>query len=258
MGEAMISCLLTKGVAAPGDVLVSDIDSTRLAALKERYGVNTAPDNAGAVKGCQAVVLAIKPQTLPQVMRDLVGKFEPGQVVLSIIAGARLKTLCRGLKHEGVARAMPNMPARIGEGMSVWTATEAVSEAQKGVVRTLLGALGKELYVSDEKYLDMATAVSGSGPAYIFLVIESLIDAAVHLGLPRGMATEMVVQTVLGSARSVERLGKHPAELRNEVTSPGGTTAEGLLRLEEGGLRALLAQAVIAAYEKAEALGAEK
>lgn len=258
MGEAMLSCLLSKGVVAPGEVLVSDIDPTRLAALRDRYGVNTTTANAQAVKGCQAAVLAVKPQTLPQVMRDLVGKFQPGQGVLSIVGGAPLKTLCRGLKHEEVARAMPNMPARISEGMSVWTATEEMSEAQKGVVRTLLGALGREIYVADERYLNMATAVSGSGPAYIFLVIEALIDAAVHLGLPRGMATEMVVQTVLGAARSVEKLGKHPAELRNEVASPGGATVEGLLRLEEGGMRALFAEAVIAAYEKTEALGGEK
>jgi pyrroline-5-carboxylate reductase len=152
---------------------------------------------------------------------------------------------------------MPNMPAQIGEGMTVWTTASEVSERQKDMAQSILAALGEELYVSAEKYIDMATAVSGSGPAYVFLVIEALTDAGVHIGLPRDMAEKMVIQTVLGSARSVKATGKHPAELKNKVTSPGGTTAEGLLQLESGGLRSLLLRAVIAAYEKSKSLGAK-
>jgi pyrroline-5-carboxylate reductase len=150
---------------------------------------------------------------------------------------------------------MPNTPAQIGEGMSVWTASTEVSQGQKEMARAILGALGKEIYVPDEKYLDMATAVSGSGPGYIFLIIEAIVDAAVHIGLPREMAEELVIQTVLGAARLAQETGKHPEELRDMVTSPGGTTAEGLRKLEEGELGALLARAVIAAYEKAKELG---
>jgi pyrroline-5-carboxylate reductase len=143
----------------------------------------------------------------------------------------------------------------VGEGMTVWTATADVNQKQKDMAQSILAALGQEIYVASEKYIDMATAVSGSGPAYVFLIIESLVDAGVHIGLPRDMAEKLVVQTVLGSARAVEVMGKHPAELRNMVTSPGGTTTEGLLQLENGGLRSLLLQAVIAAYNKAKALG---
>jgi len=143
------------------------------------------------------------------------------------------------------------MPAQIGEGMTIWTATAEVNEKQKETAQSILGALGEELYVSDEKYLDMATALSGSGPAYVFLFIEGLIDAGVHIGLPRSIAEELVIQTVLGSTQTVKKTTKHPAELRNMVTSPGGTTTDALLKLEKGGFRSLLLEAVAAAYEKA-------
>jgi pyrroline-5-carboxylate reductase len=176
-------------------------------------------------------------------------------VLLSIVAGVKIITLQAGLSHQAIARSMPNMLCQIGEGMTVWTATSEVTTAQKGMVQQILGTLGKEIYVVDEKFLDMATAVSGSGPAYFFLVIESLIDAAVHVGLSREIAAELVMQTALGSAMIMQRTGKHPAELRNMVTSPGGTTAEALLKLEQSGLRGLMMQAVIAAYEKAKKLG---
>jgi pyrroline-5-carboxylate reductase len=151
---------------------------------------------------------------------------------------------------------MPNTPAQIGEGMSVWTAATEVSEQQKEWVSSILSATGKEIYVDNEKYLDMATAVSGSGPAYIFLLAESLVDAATHIGLPRDTASELVLQTLLGSGHLIQKSGKEPAELRRMVTSPGGTTAEALLRLEEGNFSDLILQAVIAAYEKARRLGA--
>jgi pyrroline-5-carboxylate reductase len=139
--------------------------------------------------------------------------------------------------------------------MTVWTATEAVGASARETTHAILGALGQELYVTEEKYLDMATAVSGSGPAFVFLVMEAMIDAAVHIGLRREVATEMVLQTVRGAARYAQSSGRHPADLRNQVTSPGGTTAEGLLALEEAGVRAAFAQAVIAAYERARQLG---
>jgi len=175
--------------------------------------------------------------------------------VLSIIAGARINTLCLGLDHGCVVRAMPNTPAQIGEGITVWTATLEVTESQRDWVSSILGAMGKEIYVDDEKYLDMVTAVSGSGPAYIFLMVESLIDAAVNIGLPQDMAQELVLETLLGSGHFIQRSGKLPAELRRMVTSPGGTTAEALLQLEKGGFSDLIRQAVSAAYNKAKRLG---
>ena len=223
--------------------------------MAQKYGVAVTGDNGQAISGKEVVVLAIKPQSMGEVAPGLRGKLAPGQLVISIIAGARVSTLTEALQHAGVVRVMPNTPAQIGEGISVWTTTNTVTEAQKEQTRTLLACLGREVYVTDEKYIDMATAVSASGPAYVFLIIEALIDGAVHVGMSRDMARELVVQTVLGSALFLRASGRHPAELRNMVTSPGGTTAEGLLQLEEGKLRAVLAQAVIAGYHKAQLLG---
>ena len=188
-------------------------------------------------------------------MAELNGQLKPGQLVLSIIAGARINNLCLGLNHDLVARVMPNTPAQIGEGISVWTATAEVTEQQRRWVGSILGAMGKEIYVDDEKYIDMATAVSDSGTAYIFLFIESLVEAAVHIGLPCDMAQELVLQTLLGSGHLVQKSGKEPSELRRMVTSPGGTTAEALLQLEKGGFSDLILQAVIAAHNKARRLG---
>lgn len=256
MGEAIIKSLLAKGVAKPGDIVVSDISKARQDVLKKRHGVRVVTDNKEAVKGAEVVVLAVKPQELNKVMGELKG-LSPQQMVLSIAAGTTLESLQKGLKHARLVRAMPNMAAQVGEGMTVWTSTDGVTQKQKDTAQAILAATGKEIYVSSEKYIDMATAVSGSGPAYVFLVIEALVDAGVHIGLPREMAEKLVVQTVLGSARAVEVMGKHPAELKNMVTSPGGTTTEGLLQLEAGKLRSLLLQAVIAAYNKAKALGAK-
>jgi pyrroline-5-carboxylate reductase len=253
MGEAMIRCLLTKKVAAPQDMVVSDISQVRRELLEKEYGVNAVVDNRDAVKNADLIILAVKPQHLAQVMNEIKG-LAPRQLVVSIVAGATISSLCQGLDHSSVIRAMPNMPAQIGEGMTVWTATAEVGQSQRDLARTVLGALGREICVTDEKYINMATAVSASGPAYVFLFIETFVDAGVHIGLPRDMAQTLVMQTILGSAQTVERTGKHPADLRNLVTSPGGTTTEALLQLEEGSFRSLLMKAVAAAYKKAERL----
>jgi pyrroline-5-carboxylate reductase len=253
MGEAMVKCLLTKKVAGSRDIVVSDVSPSRRELLGKEYGVSTLADNGRAVEDADLVILAVKPQNLPQVMEEIKG-LSPEQIVLSIVAGATLSSLCQGLNHSSVIRAMPNMPAQVGEGMTVWTATVEAKQKQKELAQTVLGALGKEIYVTDEKYLGMATALSGSGPAYVFLFIEALVDAGVHVGLPRDIAQKLVIQTILGSTCTVEKTGKHPADLRNMVTSPGGTTTEALLQLERGGFRSLLLEAVVAAYKKAERL----
>ena len=254
MGEAIIKSLLAKKVAKPVEITASDVSQVRRDLLKKEYGIKTVSNNKESTKGADVVVLAVKPQELGKVLAELKG-LSPQQLVLSIVAGATLETLGNGLGHTRQVRAMPNMPAQIGDGMTVWTATTEVNQKQKQMAQTILASLGVEMYVSGEKYIDMATAVSGSGPAYIFLVIEALVDAGVHIGMPRDMAEKLVVQTVLGSARAVEVTGKHPAQLKNMVTSPGGTTTEGLLQLEVGGLRSLLLKAVIAAHNKAKSLG---
>jgi len=256
MGEAMLSALLNKQLALPQAISVSDIDETRRRHLEHKYGVAVMSNNRLAADKGDVVVLAIKPQNLAEVMAELSGQLKPTQLVLSIIAGARISSLCLGLNHNCVVRAMPNTPAQIGEGISVWTAAADATEQQKEWAGSILRTMGKEIYVDDEKYIDMATAVSGSGPAYIFLFVESLIDAAVDIGLPRDMAKELVLQTVLGSGHFIQKSGKPLAELRRMVTSPGGTTAEALLQLEKGGFSELVKQAVRAAYNKAKRLGA--
>jgi len=255
MGEAMLSAILDRGLAIPESVSVSDISQSRRQHLGQKYSVAVLSNNRQAIDSGDIVILAIKPQNLAEVMAELSGQLKPGQLVLSIIAGARINNLCLGLNHRLVVRVMPNTPVQIGEGISVWTATAEVTKQQRRWVGSILGAIGKEIYVDDEKYIDMATAVSASGPAYIFLFIESLVEAAVHIGLPRDMAQELVLQTLLGSGRLVQKSGKEPSELRRMVTSPGGTTAEALLQLEKGGFSDLILQAVIAAYNKARRLG---
>jgi pyrroline-5-carboxylate reductase len=249
MGEAMAKCLLIKGLAEPHDMVVSDVSQVRRELLSKEYGIGVLADNREAVENADLIVLAVKPQNLTEVLDEIKG-LAGNQLILSIVAGATLSSLCQGLNHSYVIRAMPNMPAQIGEGMTVWTATAQTEQRQKELARIVLGALGKEIYVADEKYLAMATALNGSGPGYVFLFIEALIDAGVHIGLPRDMAQALVIQTVLGSARTAEKTCKHPAELRNMVTSPGGTTTEGLFQLEKGRFRSVILEAVAAAYEK--------
>ncbi|MBA7504673.1 Pyrroline-5-carboxylate reductase [subsurface metagenome] len=255
MGEAMLSAILKKGLSTPQAISVSDIDEARRQYLGQEYGVAAVSSNQLAVTKGEVVVLAIKPQNLIEVMTELNGQLKSNQLVLSIIAGARINTLRLGLNHSRVVRAMPNMPAQIGEGISVWTATTEVTQQQKEWASSILGAMGKAIYVDDEKYIDMATAVSGSGPAYFFLMVESLVNAAVQIGLPYDTAQELVLQTILGSGHVIQRSGKSPAELRRMVTSPGGTTAEALLQLEKGKFNDLIMQAVSAAYDKAKRLG---
>ena len=255
MGEAMISGVLAKKIARPADIAVCDILAARRDHLQSTYGIRVDEKPAACLDGAAIAVLAVKPQEFAAAGGDLAAQINSGQTVMSIMAGVRIATICDALQHDSIVRAIPNTPAQIGEGMTVWTATDKVSEAARDEVRRVLAVLGQELYVTDEKYVDMATAVSSSGPAYVFLVMEALMDAAVHIGLRREMAERMVVQTILGSARYAQASGKHPAELRNQVTSPAGTTTEGLLALEESGLRAAFMRAVQAAYEKAKKLG---
>ena len=256
MGEAMAGGLLAKGVASADDIVVAEPVAERRKLLAERYGVRTTEDNSAAVADAHLIVLAVKPQSLDDVAPGLWGTLQPSQALLSIVAGVPILRLREAFDHTAVIRVMPNTPAQIGQGMSVWTATETITPEQREAARRILGALGREMYVSDEHYLDIATAVSGSGPGYVFLILEAYIDAAVHVGFSRPEATELVLQTVIGSALYARETGRHPAELRNAVTSPAGTTAAGLLELERAGLRAAFIEAVVASAERSRALGA--
>ncbi len=255
MGEAMLARALAAGVIAPADVCVAEPIDERRAHLASAHGVGVTADAAEAAAGAALIVLAVKPQQLAPVLETLAGTLDAHQTALSIVAGVPLAALAAGLGHDRVVRVMPNTPARIGAGVSVWTATAAVSAEGRAAAAALLGALGREWYVDDEAYLDMATAVSGSGPAYVFAFIEALVEAGVSLGMPREMALTLATETVAGSGRLARETGEDPAALRVSVTSPRGTTAEAHAELERAGFAAIIRDAVAAAHRRARELG---
>ncbi|HEX5691948.1 MAG TPA: pyrroline-5-carboxylate reductase [Roseiflexaceae bacterium] len=258
MGEAIVGGLLKQQLVAPEQVVATEPRAERRMEIEQRYGVRVTDDNVEAAHWAQVAIFAVKPQSLPKVLPELQGALAEGELVISIVAGAPLRHFVDMLGHRAVVRSRPNTPAQIGEGMTVWTAADAVTDEQRGWARTILGSLGRELFVDDENYLDMATALNGTGPAYFFLLLEAMIDAGVHLGLPRYMSEELVQQTALGSVRYAMASGKHMAELKNGVTSPGGTTAAALSELERGGLRTVLSDAIWAAYRRSAELGKGK
>jgi pyrroline-5-carboxylate reductase len=255
MAEAMIAGLLRGELVEPGQVIASHPRADRRDELQRLYAIRTTASNTDAVAGADVVLLAIKPQMLGRVGREIAPALRRGQLVLSIIAGATTAALTGILGHDQVVRSMPNTPARLGRGMTVWFATPATTDEQRAQASALLRALGHELEVDDERFVAMATAVSGTGPTYVFLVMEALIDAAVHLGFPRHVAHDLVVETLEGSTHFAKQSGDHPAVLRNMVTSPGGTSAAALHELESGRLRTVLSEAVWAAYRRTVELG---
>ena len=188
MGEALIGGLLSGGRVTPDQVTATDTRPERLDEMRGRFGIRTGSDNRAAAGAADVVVLAVKPQVLPGVLAELRGSVGGDALVVSIVAGATIRSIADGLEHRAVVRTMPNTPAQVAEGMTVWTATPEVSVAQREQTQAIVGAFGRELHVGEERFLDMATAVSGSGPAYVFLFIEAFIDAAVRLGWPRQQA----------------------------------------------------------------------
>jgi pyrroline-5-carboxylate reductase len=255
MAEAMIAGLLRGELVSPDQIVASHPRPERRDQLRAEYSIRVASDNVEAVEAADIVLLGIKPQMLAKVGREIGPHLRRGQVVLSVLAGATTAALTGTLGHDQVIRAMPNTPARLGKGVTVWYATPDTTPEQRLQAATLLGALGVQIEVDDEKMVAMATAVSGTGPTYVFLVMEALIDAAVHLGFPRHVAHDLVVETLEGSALFAKQSGMHPAELRNMVTSPGGTSAAALHELESGRLRTVLSEAVWAAYRRTNELG---
>jgi pyrroline-5-carboxylate reductase len=255
MAEAMIAGLLRGELVDPSCVVASHPRRERRDQLGAAYGIRTVTSNAEAVQDADVILLAVKPQMLERVARDIAPQLRRGQLVLSVIAGATTTAIGRLLEHDQIVRSMPNTPARLGRGMTVWYATPETTDEQRAQASTLLRALGHELEVDDEKMVAMATAVSGTGPTYVFLVMEALIDAAVHLGFPRHVAHDLVIETLEGSTVFAKQSGLHPAELRNMVTSPGGTSAAALHELESGRLRTVLSEAVWAAYRRTVELG---
>ena len=255
MGEAMIKGLLTRALIGADHIIGSDPVAARRDYITQRYGVPTTDDNVQAVRGADLVVMSIKPQALSTVAATLQGALKPNALILSIMAGISLKTLQNALHHERIVRAMPNTPAQVNMGVTAWIATPAVDATQRAQTALLLGALGEQIPVDKEEYIDMQTGLGGSGPGFVFLIIEAMIDAGVQMGFSRPDAQKIVLQTIAGSVALVKETGKHPAELRNLVTSAGGTTAAGIYELEKGGLRTTLTDAILAAYRRSQELG---
>jgi len=259
MAEAMITGLIGQKVAEAKAIMVSGPSETRCEELGERYGVGWSIDNTAAVQNADVVVLAVKPQRLDHVLNDLRGVLKPSALALSIVAGATVEKIANGLGHDMIVRSMPNTPAQIGEGITVWTASATVSDEQKEDAREFLNAFGDEVFVEEERFLDMATALSGTGPAYIFLFMEAMVDAGVHLGFSRRIAEILVAKTVRGSVDFYAKRDDplHLARLRNQVTSPGGTSAAALYYLEKAGFRTAISRAIWAAYERSRELGVD-
>lgn len=257
MGGTLVNGLFKDQNKHSGIVCVGGPNLPHLEQIKKKYPVEIYQDNGLAVKDADLVILAIKPQRFSQVMASIKNKIKPDALVVSIIAGITLQRLASEMGHEHCVRAMPNTPAQIGQGITVWTATEKTSDQQKQIARELFLRLGEEIFVEDENYLNMATALSGTGPAYVYLFMEAMIDAGVHMGFPRRIAEQLVVKTIQGSVDFYRQNQQHPAKLRNDVTSPGGTSAEALYYLEKAGFRTAISRAVWAAYERSKELGAD-
>lgn len=263
MAESMIAGLLRKNLVSAEQIVASHPRAARRKELTEKYGIEVFEENTKAVQNVRVsadsiVALCVKPQRLKGVLEELKDFVLPDQIVLSIIAGARIETISEALSNKKIVRAMPNTPSQIGAGITAWTCTNDVSSEERARVKALLTALGKELHVETENMIDMATSLSATGPTYIFMVMEALTDAGVHLGFSREMAKELVQETMLGSVKFAMESHKHPAELRNMVTSPGGTSADAIYQMEKGSLRTVLSKAVYAAYQRAVALGQKK
>jgi pyrroline-5-carboxylate reductase len=257
MAEAMISGVIRQQVVRAENICAAGPRQERIRQLEEKYGIEGTTENAEAARLAEVVVLSVKPQRLDRVLKGLQGAVRPEALVLSIVAGASIDKISSGLGHRNVVRSMPNTPAQIGEGITVWTASPEVTTEQLEMARRILLAMGDEVFVEEESYLDMATALSGTGPAYVFLFMEAMVDAGVHLGFPRRIAEQLVAQTVRGSVEYYTKREEpvHLARLRNQVTSPGGTSAAALYYLEKAGFRTALSRAIWAAYERSMELG---
>jgi len=258
MGEAILAGLIRQKLTKSECIHASEPRPERRIELDEKYGITSTYENLEAISNADVVVLAVKPQKLEKLLNELKGKIPPKAVVVSIVAGASLETIANGLNHPAIIRTMPNTPGQIGEGITVWFPSANVNEDQLDNAKLMLKALGENIQVDEEYYLDMATALSGTGPMYVFLFMEALMDAGVHLGFSRHVSEKLVIETIRGSIDYYETQHVHVADLRNKVTSPGGTSAAALYYLEKAGFRTAISRAVWAAYERSQQLGKGK
>lgn len=255
MGEALIKGLLAASVVKPNQIQVFDVSSARMQYLKATYAIELSSDLVELAAASQIVILAVKPQNMAEVLAALRSSVGHRPLIISIAAGISLATLAQGLPDGiPVIRVMPNTPALVSQGASALARRPRVTDEQMQQALALFEAVGTATEV-DEKWMDAVTGLSGSGPGYVLLFIESLIDAGILMGLPRSIARELAVQTVSGTAKMVQETGKHPAELKDLITSPAGTTIRGLQVLEEKSFRGAILRAVEAATLRSQELG---
>jgi len=257
MATALISGMLRTGVARPDTVIASDPLPAALAALRAETGIGVADSNLRVAQQSDVIVLAVKPQSMPHVLEELRPAVTPEHLVISIAAGVSLATLADGLGADRrLARVMPNTPALLGEGASGYCLSPTARDTDDALVGACTEAVGRAVRLP-ETLLDAVTGLSGSGPAFVYVIIEALSDGGVRVGLPRDVATALAAQTVLGAAKMVLETGLHTGVLKDQVASPGGTTIAGLHALERGGIRAALIDAVEAATQRSAELAAK-
>jgi pyrroline-5-carboxylate reductase len=255
MGEAILQGLLKSGFIEGQDIVASDVSEERRNYIAENTGVKVTDNNIEAIEGARVIILAVKPQNIFQVIDEMSWAIEPSQLIMSIAPGISTAAIEERLKEDvAVARVMPNTPSLIGEGISALCFGRCVSGEDEELAEAVMASVGKVVKVP-EKLMNAITGLSGSGPAYAYIMIEALSDAGVKMGLPRATATLLAAQTLYGSAKMVLETQRHPGELKDMVTSPGGTTIWGVHELEKGGLRAILMSAVEAATYRSEELG---
>jgi pyrroline-5-carboxylate reductase len=250
MASSIIKCITEKGLYRKEEITGSGPRLKSLEEVKKRFGINITQKNTDAAKFGDIIILSIKPQVFQAIAKEIKDSINDNQMIVSIMAGVDIETLQRELLHKKIVRAMPNTPAQISEGMTIWTSTKEIKENEKDEVKKIFSSMGKELYFEEEQYVDMATALTGTGPAYVFLFLEAMIAAGVHLGFSRRDARELVYQTTLGSVLFAINSEKHTSELRDMVTSPGGTSADALYEMEKGSFRTIIEKAVYSAFKR--------
>jgi len=254
MAEALLTGLLKTGLVSPDRICISDINSDRLTYLAEKFQVTVTANSRETAEKSDILFLTVKPQVVETVFKLVQSAVKPATLVVSIVAGLTIGRIETAFAQNSVIRVMPNTPLAVGEGMAAIAIGSKATEQQAQAVMTIFESAGKAVRVA-ESDLDAVTGLSGSGPAYAFVMIDALADAGVRVGLPRGMAITLAAQTLLGAAKMVLETGDHPAKLRDMVTSPGGTAITGIHELERGGVRSALIDAVLAATKRSKDLG---
>jgi pyrroline-5-carboxylate reductase len=255
MAEALIKGLIAAGTARPDQILATDVSVDRLAHLTKKYGISSAKSNVDAAREARVIILSVKPAVIEKIVAEISPAVDDEKLVISIAAGITLAKIEKSLRDTArVVRVMPNTPALVLAGAAALSGGKNTTNDDLVFAQSIFNSVGRTVVV-DEKLMDAVTGLSGSGPAYVFMIIDALSDAGVKAGLPRQLALELTAQTVYGSAKMVLETKEHPGKLRDMVTSPGGTTIEGLHALEKGKLRATLMNAVEAATARSKELG---